>query len=94
MSNIPKIGEEFFMDFPLPPMLQEQYGQEQLTVEAVYEGTLGDAEVEIQKASGKLKEMYNVLEFTDHHIVEFAGERWVNDMVGMDLVDVSFKTLV
>jgi hypothetical protein len=37
---IPDIGDEFLMEFPLPPGLQEAYGKESMIVEAIYEGVL------------------------------------------------------
>ena len=94
MSYIPNVGEKFLMDFPLTPALQEEYGTDSLIIEASYEGTLSSQEIEVQKAKGVLKEMYNILEFEDHHIVKFSDERWVNDFVGINSDDVSFKSVI
>ena len=94
MLNIPDVGDSFLMEFPLTPYLKEEYGRDSLIVEAVYQGTLGDQAVEEQKANGSLKEMYNRLDINEHHIVTFANQRWVNDLLDVDSEDVSFKLLV
>jgi len=94
MPDFPLAGEKFLMDFPLPESLQEKYGTNNIVIEVLYEGVLSDEEVERQKACGLLKEIYNVLEFENHHIIKFSGDRWVNDLMGVNAEDVSFKILV
>jgi len=94
MSDFPSTGEKFLMDFPLPPSLQEAYGTNNIVIEVLYEGILSDEEVERQKECGLLKEIYNILEFENHHIIKFSGDRWVNDLIGVNSEDVSFKILV
>ena len=79
---IPDPNEEFLMEFPLPPNLSEKYSRDSIIVEAVYEGVLSDVDVILQKEDGSLKEMYNRLDFSEHHIVRFGGDRWVNDLIG------------
>ena len=89
MLNIPDVGDSFLMEFPLTPQLKEEYGKDSLIVEAVYKGILDD-----QAANGSLKEMYNRLDVNEHHIVTFANQRWINDLIGVDSEDISFELLV
>ena len=94
MLNIPDVGDSFLMEFPLTPQLREEYGRDSLIVEAVYNGTLDDQAVEEQKTDGSLKEMYNRLDVNEHHVVTFANQRWINDLLGVDSEDVSFELSV
>ena len=87
---IPDIGDEFLMEFPLPPGLQEAYGKESMIVEAIYEGVLDDVAVELARTNEGLKEMYYIVEYTEHHIVKFAGDRWVNDLLNIDPDKITF----
>ena len=91
---LPELNEEFLMEFPLPPHLSEKYERDTLIVEAVYEGRLKDEDVEVQKEDGSLKEMYNRLDLSEHHIVRFGGDRWVNDLLEFDPSDVSVRPII
>lgn len=91
---LPQLDEEFLMEFPLPPHLAEAYDKDSLIVEAIYRGTIGDEESEVLKEEGSLKEMYNRLDLSEHHIVEFGGDRWINDLLEFNPNDVSIKPII
>ena len=84
MTKLPSvsydIGEEFLMKVPLPEDMYETHGDSFL-VDAIYEGTVSDEELEHRKANGDIKEIYNCLNFTEHHLVSFGGNTWVNDFI-------------
>ena len=90
MSNLPKVGETFELEVPWP----ESFRQAQRAL-GVYslpshikvrrEPDLTDEEVEEQRATGKLKQFYQIAQFDKHHVVSFAGERWVYDFLGRDV---------
>jgi hypothetical protein len=81
------------MTIHLTPPLQEEYGRKQLFVEATYLGLMNDEEVEAEKDSGNLKEISNMIQLSEHHIVFYAGERWVNDLLGVN-EEVEFNPIV
>ena len=74
--------------------MQEAYGKESMIVEATYEGTLNDVAVELARTNEGLKEMYYIVENTEHHIVKFAGDRWVNDLLNIDPDKITFSPLI
>jgi len=90
---IPDVGDDFLMEFPLPPGLQKEYDKDSMIVEAIYEGVLDDVAVELARAEG-LKEMYYAIEKTEHHIVRFAGDRWINDLLDIDPDKITFSPLI
>ncbi len=92
--DLPNIDETFLMEFPLTPQLQEEYGKDSMIIEAIYRGTLSDQEVAIKKENGSLKEMYNILDNSGHHIVECFGELWINDLINIGPEEVSFKPII
>lgn len=92
--DLPDINETFLMEFPLTPQLKEEYHKDSMIVEAIYRGTLSDQEVEVKKENGSLKEMYNMLDINKHHIVEFCGDLWVNDLINIYPEEVSFKPII
>tara|TARA_R110000824_G_scaffold121685_3_gene277974 strand:- start:96 stop:380 length:285 start_codon:yes stop_codon:yes gene_type:complete len=81
MRSPPNIGDSFLMEILLTPALQEKYGKKVLIVEAVYEGLLSDTEIEVKKEEGSLKEIYNCLDYNEHHIVSFGDTIWINDLI-------------
>jgi hypothetical protein len=74
------VGESFLMKVPMPESMYDSHG-ESFVVEAKYEGTLPDTDVETAKADGSLKEIYNCLNFSEHHIVSFDNTMWINDFI-------------
>ena len=91
---LPQLDEEFLMEFPLPPHLIEAYNKDSLIVEAIYRGTIGDEESEILKEEGSLKEMYNRLDLSEHHIVEFGGDLWINDLLDINPETISMTPII
>ena len=77
------IGETFLMKVPLPEDMYDTHG-DSFVVEATYEGMASDTEVEKKKDDGSMKEIYNCLNFTEHHIVSFGNTMWVNDFIEPD----------
>jgi hypothetical protein len=93
--NVPyEYGEEFLMTFQLTPDLEESMGVKFMHVKAIYRGTISDSDLEVEYSDGTLKKMHYVLEWSDHHVVEFGGERWVNDLLPFQSKKVSFKPLI
>ena len=74
------VGDTFVMKVPMPEDMHEEHG-ESFVVEATYKGTMSDTEVEAMKASGSIKEIYNCLNFSEHHVVSFGDTDWVNDFI-------------
>ena len=72
-----KIGEEFLMTIFLPPELQAVHNTPSMIVKAVYRGMKSREEV----LSEGLKVIALLPESNEHHIVEYAGDLWVNDMI-------------
>ena len=82
------------MEFPLPPHLLEVYNKDSLIVEAIYRGTNGDEESEVLKEKRTLKEMYNRLDVSRHHLVEFGGDLWINDLLDIDPNTISITPII
>ena len=87
MTKLPEIDEVFELEIPWPDSLQGEYGSS-TTVMARRESDLSDVEVAEQRASGILKQLYQIVEFDTHKIISFGGERWVYDFLGLDITFV------
>ena len=74
------VGESFLMKVPMPESMYDSHGKS-FVVEAQYEGIMPDVEVEVAKADGSLKEIYNCIDFSEHHIVSFGDTMWINDFI-------------
>lgn len=74
------VGESFLMKVPMPESMYDSHGKS-FVVEAQYEGIMPDVEVEVAKADGSLKEIYNCIDFSEHHIVSFSDTMWINDFI-------------
>ncbi|MAG24034.1 hypothetical protein CMI47_00495 [Candidatus Pacearchaeota archaeon] len=94
MKPPPDIGDSFLMEILLTPALQEEYGRKVLIVEAVYEGLLSDTEIEVKKEEGSLKEIYNCLDYDEHHIVSFGDTIWINDLIVHDADSAEITPLI
>lgn len=80
--NLPEvdydIGQEFLLTLHLPPNLHEQYGTDKLVVEAIYHGVWSNDDIK-GKEVGVLAMTQDL---TAHHVVEFGGKFYVNDLCG------------
>jgi len=87
MSSVPTvdydIGQEFLMTLFLTPPLQELHNKERLIVEAVYKGTLPHDEVMTRFDNGKIKILALEPSLPEHHVVEYADQLWVHDLIGI-----------
>jgi hypothetical protein len=81
MSDIPDVGTIFDLAIPWPESLTSTM-ELPLTVTVRREPDLTDVEVEEQRALGTLKQLYQIVEFDEHHVISFGGSRWVYDFLG------------
>lgn len=80
--NLPEvdydIGQEFLLTLHLPPNLQEQYGTDKLVVEAIYRGIWTNEDIK----SKEVGVLAMTKDLASHHVVEFGGSLYVNDLCG------------
>ena len=88
-----KKGDSIFMTVPLPPFLHEEYG-ESFDANVVYEGLISDEEMAERTSSGSLKVIYNCIDLTEHHIVYWNKEYWINDLINDSNEEINFKPVI
>ena len=88
-----KKGEVINMTVPLPPFLHDEYGKS-FNADVVYEGLISDVEVTVRSDSGELKIIYNCLDNSNHHMVYWDKQYWINDLIEYSDEEIKFKPLV
>jgi len=88
-----KKGDIINITVPLPPFLHGEYG-ESFNVDAVYEGLVSDEEVVARSDNGELKIIYNCLDNTDHHMIYWDEQYWINDLIEYSNEEIKFEPIV
>lgn len=92
MTDIKK-GDSISITVPLPPFLHEEYGKS-FDADVVYEGLISDEELVERADAGNLKIIYNCIDNTEHHVVYWNKEYWVNDLISYSDEEISFKPII
>jgi hypothetical protein len=84
-------GEEILME--IPSLTEEGKGNDSAVVEAVYVGRWNSSIVDAEIKAGRLKSILFISGVDAHHIVNFADQNWVNDLVGYHIDDLKFNPI-
>ena len=82
-------GEEILME--IPSIAGEGKVHDSAIVEAVYVGRWKSNIVDAEIKAGRLKNILFIPGAEAHHIVSFADQNWVNDLVGYHIDDLKFS---